>query len=140
MKNDDIKKDNISEKIKKGVIKGLKVVYDSSKKLCKHTIKEVTFFAKTSIFYITSTPRKDKTNKMFTGILDEKSNLLYIKANKIILYKDYFVEGATIKEDNDEENTYRIIKVDFENKYDYLFKVGRKYQTISCYRITLTKL
>ena len=77
---------------------------------------------------------------MFTGILDEKSNLLYIKANKIILYKDYFVEGATIKEDNDEENTYRIIKVDFENKYDYLFKVGRKYQTISCYRITLTKL
>lgn len=124
------------EKLKKGMIKCANTMYVSAKKLYKHTLKEVTFFAKTSIFYIVSSPKKEKLNKLFTGILDEKNNTLYIKASKIILYKEHFIKNALIKEDN-EEKIYQIEKVDFKNQYDYLFKVNKKYQTISCYKIVL---
>ena len=132
----NIEDGSILEKIKNGMLKCANTMYVSAKKLYKQTLKEVTFFAKTSIFYIVSSPLKTKLNKMFTGILDEKNNTLYIKASKIILYKEHFVKNSLIKEDN-EEKIYQIEKVDFKNQYDYLFKVKRKYQTISCYKIVL---
>lgn len=124
-------------KIKEKTIQVIKNINNFNKALYKKTLKEVTFFAKTDIFYIISTPKKEKTHKMFTGILDISNNTLYIKANKIILYKKYFVANAIIQEDTNQLKKYCIVAVDLINKYDYLFKINNKYQQIPCYKIAL---
>lgn len=123
--------------IKEKTIKVIKKIYNFNKSLYKKTLKEVTFFAKTDIFYIISTPSKAKIKKMFTGILDVDNKTLYIKANKIVLYKKHFVKNAVIQEDNNQLKKYYIVDVDLVNKYDYLFKINNKYQQISCYKISL---